>query len=452
MGFSSTWLLAIPLLAFSSSPARSEPPHVFPPGFKWCVATSAHQIEGANSQSDWWDWEADASHIRGGERSGAAADHWNRVAEDIGLMKSLNVQQYRFSVEWAKLEPREGQWDAAALAHYRDEIRQLIAAGIEPLITLHHFTLPRWVAAHGGWEWDGMPAAFEAFTRKIYTELGAGTRDWVTINEPLVVLLGGYVQGIFPPGRKGSIANVQNPLLGMLRAHAAAYHALHELAAAQKTEIRVGMAHHLRVFDPKNSFNPLDHLAAGYLDGAANWAIPTALETGRIQVDIPFQIQVDQEIAGLRGTQDFFGVNYYSRDMVDFNVFRQEPVGRVTHKGSPTNELGWEIYPEGFYRVLKKIGEKFRGRRIVVTENGVADASDQLRGRFIQDHVAQMYRAMTEGVPVDGYCHWSLLDNFEWAEGFAPRFGLVEVDYATQRRAPRPSAQIFSRIAAENGF
>ncbi len=435
-----------------SAKALALPSHVFPSTFKWCVATSAHQIEGGNDQSDWWDFESQPGRIKNGERSGMAADHWNRVAEDVAIMRGMNVGQYRFSVEWAKLETREGVWNAQAFEHYKEELRLLREAGIEPMITLHHFTLPAWVAARGGWEWSGVDQAFQAFTAKVYEELGAGVRDWVTINEPLVTLLGGYVDGIFPPGQKREISGISEPLVGLLRGHAAAYRVLHKMAADRGASIRVGMAHHLRIFDAKNFINPLDHVAAKFLDDAANWAIPSSLESGEIKVQIPLMISLKRKIPGLAGTQDFFGVNYYSRDMVDLNVFRKDPVMRIAKPGSPQNDLGWEIYPDGFYLTLKRIARRFPQKPVIVTENGVADASDRIRGQFIREHVAQMHRAMSEGVPVESYCHWSLLDNFEWAEGFAPRFGLVEIDYSTQKRTPRPSAQVFSKIAGENGF
>jgi len=454
--------------------ARAEKMHSFPEGFKWCVATSAHQIEGNNDQSDWWDWEqrpnvAGSCRIKNCETSGVASDHWNRLEQDIELLKGLHVKQYRFGIEWAKIEPAPGQFDNGAIEHYRDEIRLLEQAGIEPMITLQHFTLPRWVAHEGGWSWVGMPEAFEAFARLVYTEI-AGTcatcRDWITVNEPMVHLGGGYILGITPPGfsdaRFGAhsyfdgvgspteiIKRLKGPLLGMLRSHARVYHALHAEAKARGRDIRIGMAHHVRVFDPKRS-NVLDWLAARVVDDLWNWMLPNALYTGIFQVSIPFMIHEEEEIPGLRGTQDFFGVNYYSRDIVKFKWDHGASLAIEVKKNAPVNDLGWEIYPKGLFRTLLSIHKRYSNLPILITENGTADARDAFRSKFIVEHLTQLQRALKRNVPVEGYCHWSLLDNFEWVEGFSPRFGLYEVNYSTQERIPRASASLFSEIAKHN--
>lgn len=174
----------------------------FPENFKWCVATSAHQIEGNNVHSNWWSFEQKPGKIRDGKHSGIATNHWNRLDEDTTLLADLNVDQYRFSVEWAKLEPQPGHWNHEAFAHYRKELALLSSKGIEPMITLQHFTLPQWVADRGGFEWEGMPEAFETFALRVYQELGSTVRDWITINEPQVMLALGYIEGIHPPEKE----------------------------------------------------------------------------------------------------------------------------------------------------------------------------------------------------------------------------------------------------------
>lgn len=455
----------------------------FPKGFKWCVATAPHQIEGYNTESDWWDWEnlppacdgqACSCTVAGCEKSGAACDHWNRVEEDTSLLRELGVQQYRMGIEWAKVEPREGVIDWAAVMHYREELRLLREAGVEPMITLQHFTMPRWVRAHGGWEWGGMPEAFERWAEFVFTEIAPDVRDWVTINEPLVHLGGGYALGVTPPGLGGNgkgdgprntcsgsyvptptpadVERVIPPMLGLLQSHARAYHKLHAVARAQGKQVRVGIAHHLRVFDPVSKLNPLHLIAAGYFDGFWNWAVPEALRTGVLKVSIPTMISVKETIPGLKGTQDFFGLNYYTRDRVWAKFKNGIQVGLSTSRNVPLNDLCWEIYPEGIYRLLKAVHERFPALPVLITENGLADAEDSRRTRFLQDHLKQIHRAMREGSDVQAYCHWSLLDNFEWVEGFGPRFGLYEVDYETQERKARPSALFYSGVARNNGF
>lgn len=453
------WLQALlTLLTLSSvsgsawAMGKTQPPPdskiQFPSTFKWCVATAAYQVEGNDINSDWWDWEQTPGHIANNDKSGLACDEWNRLPEDIGMMKDLGVGVYRFSVEWAKIEPVEGQYDAAAIAHYQDEIRQLADAGITPFITLHHFTLPRWLRAKGGWEWEGAPDAFEQFTRLVYSKIARGTRDWVTFNEPMVHALKGYVEGTMP-GETRPIDGIFPVIRGLLRAHAQAYHALHELAAEAGADVRVGMAHHLRTFDPYAWINPLDDLMSGIIDQSWNWTVPEALETGRLKLHMLWVANDDEEIPGLKGTQDFIGVNYYSGDLIQFSPSK----GFVTvHHDLPRSDAGWDIYPEGLLRVLQATAKRIPGKPILITENGIADASDTKRPDFIRDHLRYLSQAIQEGIPVEGYCYWAPLDNFEWVDGFTRKYGLYETNFVTQTRTPRGSAKLFHDIIQNEGF
>ena len=421
----------------------------FPKGFKWCVATAAHQVEGNNSNSDWWAWEQIPGKIHQGEKSGAACDHWNRLKQDAQLLKDLNITEYRFSVEWAKIEPEEGRWNWDAVKHYRKELALLRAQGIQPMITLQHFTFPIWISKKGGWKWGGIAPSFAKYASFVMAEIAPDAHDWITINEPMVQLVYGYVKGTFPPGITGEFGNVVEPMIGMLKAHAAAYHAL----KGRKTDVRIGVAHHLRVFTPNWWINPLEQLAAKSFSEVFNWSFLMALETGKLSANIPFALKVDQKISGLQGTQDFLGVNYYSRDMVEIPFPFQISQQRTFVKpGVPTTDMGWEIYPEGFYDLLKEVARRVPGKAIFITENGIADRDDSKRIEFIKAHLTALKKAMDEGVPVEGYCYWSFMDNFEWADGFEPRFGLYAVDYKTQARTPRPSAGFFSKLAKENRF
>jgi beta-glucosidase len=440
-------------LAFllNSAQAATAPRTVeFPQNFKWCVSTAAYQVEGNDSDSDWWDWEQTPGHIANGDKSGMADDEWNRVSEDIGLMKQLGVGVYRFSVEWAKIEPVEGNFDPDVIAHYQDEIKQLQDAGITPLITLHHFTLPRWVRAKGGWEWDGSADAFARFTELAYTQIAPGAHDWITFNEPMVHAMSGYIDGSAPPGEKRAISGIIPVVRGILKAHARAYHLLHSLAAKAGYDVRVGMAHHLRTFDAYNWFNPLDYLSAYLVDNAWNWTIPDALESGKLSFHMLWLANDDEEIQDLQGTQDYVGVNYYTGDLMQFS-FTQ---GFVQHNRDdlPKTDVGWDIYPEGFDRILHKVADRYSGKSILITENGIADSSDAQRPDFIRDHLRVLAHAIDDGIPVEAYCHWSLMDNFEWSLGFTPRFGLFAVDYTTFARVPRASAELYHDIIRDQGF
>jgi beta-glucosidase len=422
----------------------------FPKNFQWCVSTSAHQIEGNNENSDWWAWEQMDGHVRSGDHSGLACDHWGRVSEDVRLLSELRMKSYRLSIEWAKIEPSQGKYDNEVIEHYASEMRELRSVGITPIITLHHFTLPAWIRKNGGWEWEGVQDAFTRFAEIAYTQIAPKNLYWVTVNEPTVNIMEGYYTGIAPPGEKRNMQNISNVFKGMLKAHAQAYHRLHELADRDGSPIRIGMAHNLRYFAPASRFNPLDLLGATLAGKAFNWLIPNALSTGKLKIRYYPWLYLNEKIEGLAGTQDFFGVNYYSSDLIQFSIPNGYSV--LPRTEALKSDLGWDIYPEGIYEVLKQVKSKFPPQPVMILENGVADASDRLRENFLKDHLFQVSRAIQEGVPVEGYCYWSLMDNFEWSEGFRPRFGLYEMDYSTFERKPRHSAEVYRDIAGQNGF
>lgn len=424
----------------------------FPKNFKWCVATSAHQIEGGNIHSDWWQWEQQGK-VANKENTIHAADHWNRVEADADLITKINANAYRFSVEWAKIEPKDGQWDTAVLEHYKNEIKILRLKGIEPLITLHHFTLPNWVAEKGGWEWDMIPKYFERYTAKVYESLNQNgdVHKWITINEPTVFVAAGYLAGTFPPGKIVGLADLKAPFVNILKAHGLAYHMIKKIGAEKKHSTMVTIVHSLRAFDPKRWWHPLDQLITYYIDRIFNWSIITAAVTGELKMNIPFLVDVNEVIPEIKDTSDFIGFNYYNHDLVSFSFKFPFHTFQAT-PGAKTNDLGWEIYPQGIYRIVKEVHQRFPGRPIYITENGLADANDSRRKDYIEDHLIWLHRAISEGAPVEGYCHWSLMDNFEWDKGYEPRFGLFEINYTTQTRKLRPSAKWFADVMLQNSL
>jgi beta-glucosidase len=421
------------------------PAPVLPTNFRFCVSTAAHQVEGQNFNSDWWQWEQVPGHIKNGDTSLVATDSWNHVAEDIANMKSLDVDTYRFSIEWAKIETAPGQFDEAILDRYLSFIDQLKAAGIEPMVTIYHFTLPLWVSSQGGWEWDGIADAFDVFVRHVAARMGTRVTLWITLNEPMSIITAGYMSNVFPPG-KNDIRGIGHPMANMIRAHARAYHALHEILDTDNFKVRVGLAHHLRIFDPKTSINLIDRFIADKFDEIFNWSIPNALINGVFKFTMPFVASADYFIPEAIGTQDFFGINYYSRDMVSLDLRKNPPLIRSVKKGAPVSDLDWEIYPEGISRLIDGIHARNPRMPIWVTENGLADDSDEKRMPFIRAHLAEVAKEINKGITIEGYCHWTLNDNFEWAEGYWPHFGFYALEKGTEKRIPRPSAQAFSDL------
>lgn len=423
----------------------------FPKTFRWCVATAAHQIEGGNTKSDWWQWEQEAGHIANDDKSGRAIDHWNRVPQDTALLKYLGVNTYRLSVEWAKVEPEEGVFDQEVLTHYREEVDLLLAKGIEPMITLIHYTLPQWVAEKGSWEWDGIVPAFERFTERVFEGIGANkVLFWLTFNEPMGILMGGYSVGLIPPGLKKNM-DLERPLTNMLSAHAVAYHTLHRLALQNGQAIQVGIAEHLRVYQPWLSHDPLADALARKTAEVGNWTFLNAADTGILKLNVPLQVNINKKIPQLRKTQDFVGINYYRRCVVGYQC--TPPFINIEGSGgNPLSDNGWEIYPEGIAQVIQETSRRFPGLHQFITENGIADAQDANRTQYMKDHLYHVARMIEEGHPVRGYCFWTLTDNFEWLDGYKTRFGLFETDVTTLKRKPRPSVEFFRYIIARNGF
>jgi beta-glucosidase len=415
----------------------------FPPEFRFGVATAAHQVEGGNDNNDWWDFEQLPGRIADGSRSGRACEHYQRFRDDLALVRELHNDTYRFSVEWARVEPEPGRLDPAALGHYREVVEACRSLGLEPLVTLYHFTLPRWFAARGGWLAAGAVDDFRRYVRAVAAALGPLVRLWVTINEPMVYLYQGYMRGVWPPARH-SLREAIRAGRALVRAHVEAYRALHESPSYRGEAPQVGVAQHLRVFEPARPGHRLDRLVVAAQEAAFNWAFLDSLERGRFYPPLG----AGDRIPGWRPSQDYVGVNYYMRDRVRFTATRPDLLFGLPDLpvGVWRNDLGWEIYPAGLGDVLRQTYRRY-GRPLWVTENGLADAADRSRPAFIAAHLAEVARVLAAGVPVGGYCHWSLYDNFEWAEGFTPRFGLYAVDYATQRRTLREGGRAYADIA-----
>jgi len=385
-------------------------------------ATAAVQIEGGDRNNSWYRW-AEQGRIKDGSSPYRATDHWNRVEEDSDLLQELSQETYRLGVEWSRIEPSEGVFDQQAISHYREELSGLIRRGIRPLVTLHHFSNPLWFEDSGGWLAADAPRRFRRYVNHVVRALGDLVAEWVTINEPNVYLYFGYVEGTWPPGRRSVFAYLRG-LKQMTRAHRQAYDAIHKYYRNRNLTPRVGIALHLRVYDPVKP-TPGARFAA--------WVYRN------LGQDIFFRRMI-------RGHSDFLGINYYSRDMIRFSWNPALLFGRLEVKqGAPTNDLGWEIYPEGLYRVCESYYSRCR-LPIFITENGTCDAADRFRARYVVDHLRQVNYLISSGVPVERYYHWTLVDNFEWMEGESARFGLVACDFKTGTRTIRESGRLYAEI------
>ncbi len=414
----------------------------FPPGFLWGAATSAHQVEGGNTANDWWAWEQ-AGHVR--FRSGAACDHLHRFREDFDLAQSIAHNAHRFSLEWSRIEPRPGEYSDEALAHYGEVIDALLARGIEPVMTVHHFTLPRWLAEQGGWEARGVEDRFVAFVEKVAAAYAGRVRWWITINEPVVLVFKGYLIGQWPPG-VASLPRSMRVYRRLLRAHVLAYEVIHRY----RPDAMVSVAMHALAVSPCNPRRLLDQVSAAGRHYLFNQMFLRGLLDGSLWLPGQFF-----ERLPMKRSLDFIGLNYYTRDFVhntglDLTGLIGNQCGLDHHErvGKRTS-LGWEIYPEGLLEFLKlDAGFKLP---MLITENGIATDDEDDRMLFLMLHVWQIARALGLGLDVRGYLYWSLLDNFEWADGYDnAHFGLIGVDFATQRRTVRPTALRFAELIAKN--
>lgn len=423
----------------------------FPDGFLWGAATSAHQVEGGNRSNDWWRFEQQPGAVRGGERSGEACRHWELYEQDFARAAADGHNAHRLSLEWSRLEPSPGSFDPGAAAHYHEVLASLARHRLTPIVTLHHFTNPLWIADAGGWEARATIDRFEAFVRFCAREFGGEVDWWCTVNEPAVYAFRSYSEGVWPPAVRDdgrALAVIAN----LLEAHGRACAVLRAEdrvdADGDGHATRVGFAKHLVQLEPFAAWSPLDHLRARLEDAVFNEAVLQAQASGEIRLSIPGAKPVRRDLPELRGSFDYVGLNHYTRWGV--RAVGGEP--HVARPGVPLNDLGWEQDPRSLAHAARRAAGV--GGPVLVLEHGTADAHDAFRPRYLVESLIHLADAIADGVPVIGYLHWSLLDNFEWAEGTHGRFGLYRVDFGDPAR-PRirtRSAELFGRIAEANAI
>ncbi len=415
----------------------------FPAAFLWGAATAAHQVEGNNTNNQWWKWEQDG-HTSG--TSGLACDWWGgRWRADFDRAAEGAQNAHRLSVEWSRIQPTPDRWDEGALECYRDMLRGLHKRGMMPMVTLHHFTDPLWLFEQGGWEAENAVPLFERFVRKTVDALKEYCTLWCTINEPNAYALNGCIQGLFPAPHTGLKAAMRTTA-NMLRGHAVAYRTIHEL----QPEVKVGYALHYRPMVARNPRSPLDNLPRNIQYNELNMKFPSGISTGVMRSTLG-----TVKIPEARATQDFFGINYYSVDTIKFDLAAYKTLfgTRFFPEDSDFSETKFIAnIPEGLFDTLQWAAHTYPNLPIIITENGVDDGADRLRPRYVSKHVYQMWRALSRGWPVQGYFHWTLVDNFEWERGWTQKFGLWGLDVATQARIRRPSVDLYASICRENAL
>jgi beta-glucosidase len=414
----------------------------FPEGFLFGCATAAHQVEGG-TVNDWSRWERQPGRIKDGSTAWRAIGHYQRYREDLAELAASGQNAHRFSVEWSRVEPEEGRFDRDVLAHYAEVARTCRALGMEPVVTLHHFTFPLWLADAGGAAAAIAPLRFARFAAACAEALGAHVRWWITVNEPVVLATVGHLRGEWPPGETSVLRSFAT-LRGLARMHAAASIALRAVAHAHSRDAQISVAHHVRGLLPANPASPLDRVVAALPDFVFNRWWLRICRSGRLEPPVGLGTLVP----GLAGSLDYVGLNYYCDDVLSFDLTRPGELfaRQRPQPNRPLSTFGWAIDPGGLRRALHLVHAESGGLPVMVTENGVADHHDELRPDYLVDHLAAVHQAIREGVDVRGYMHWTAWDNFEWTEGYSQRFGLYAVEPDTLQRCAKPSAAIYAEI------
>jgi beta-glucosidase len=455
----------------------------FAEDFLWGAASAAQHIEH-QQPSDWTKFEQDVisqGRTRTDPRPGYAVpghinslDKYSRLVRfkktnydemfdsDFAIAQALGHNSHRFSISWARLFPTEGMEQPAkeGIAFYNEIFASLKEHSIQPVVSLFHFSTPDWFWEEKdglrGWEREDAIHHFETFVGAVVEAFGEHVTIWTTLNEPMTYVFNGYMEGIFPPLEQRDIMGVAPVVAKLLEAHARAYAIVHEDARKRSKAVMVGIAKHTRAFEPLRNWAPLDRLSAAMIDQAFIWDFLDAIQSGVLKM---VNTSLEVELPQLKGTQDYVGVNYYGRFYVESKLF--DLANPKIHFYDPRlpdevrSDLDWAIYPHGFFQVLAATHERY-GKPIYVLENGLADEQDddKRRQQFLVTHIREIWNAINHaGADVRGYMHWSFIDNFEWAEGFSARFGLIRTEYENEfKRAPRPSAYLYRDIINSNGI
>ena len=426
----------------------------FPDGFLWGSASAGHQIEGNNIHSNWWEWEK-LGLVDDGTTSGMACDYWNRWKDDHELMVDLGQQAFRLGLEWARIEPTPGHFDDKALEHYVAILADLRERGLKVCLTLNHWVVPQWFAQRGSWLSPDAMTHWERFVRHVVPAVAPHVDLWVTLNEPMVPVLAGYLGAYHPPTEANPL-HAAKAFRRLLEAHAIAYGVIHQLVphAPDGSATMAGYASAYQQVEPyheSGALRPLENIASKIVARVGFDAWDRSIRSGRVAA--PFGMG---RIAGLKDSTDFVGVNYYMRISVRLNPSSLSNVKSGEYDCPPgieQTEMGWQIYPPGFHAVLTRVSREM-SKPIFITENGCCDSGDEMRRRYLLSHLSAVHKSIADGADIRGYLHWSFMDNFEWREGFEKRFGLVAMDHDDPglTRKPRDSAYMLKAIIEANAI
>lgn len=410
--------------------------------FMFGTATSSTQIEGGDRNNTWYQWCEDG-RIWDSSNCVRACDHWDRIDEDTELLKKLHVQTHRMSLEWSRIQPAAESFSEEAIQHYRYEIQLLLDNNIKPLISLHHFSDPIWFQEMGGWSKSENSDIYIQYVKYVVEKLGDLVCEWVTFNEPNVYIIFGYLLGIFPPGKR-NVAETFKLIGELIHVHIRIYDLIHKTRSEFGFEGKtmVGAAIHFRIFD---GITYSGKLTAKFVDYIFHELFVTGMTKGKLT----FPLKNKHRKIRKGKYMDFLGVNYYTRNIVEFAFDPSNYFYRFMHDNSLNkSDLNWDIYPKGIYRVCKRYYKKCH-IPIYITENGISDKYDNRRPNFIIQHLAYIHKAIKEGIPVKRYYHWTLMDNFEWTEGETAKFGLYHCNFENQERTARNSAELYANICRE---
>jgi len=438
----------------------------FPEGFLWGVATASYQIEGSPladgaGMSIWHTFSHTPGNVKNGHTGDVACDHYSRYKEDIKLMKELGVKAYRFSVSWSRIIPEgTGKVNQKGVDFYNRLIDELLKENIVPFVTMYHWDLPFALQVKGGWANKDIADWFGEYSEILFRNFGDRVKHWITLNEPWVVAFIGHLFGIHAPGIK-DIYVTFHVVHNLLKAHSKAV----EIFRSTVKDGKIGITLNNTAVTPASD-NEEDKLAALTMHQMNNYPLflnpifkgnyPERV-LGLAKDFLPKSFEED--LPKIQKPIDFVGINYYFGSMVKYDPDSLMNV-KVISRDLPKTEMGWEIEPEGFYRILKGVQDEYNPKEVYVTENGAAfsdilegeEVHDEERMDYLQKHFEQAYKAIEDGVKLKGYFVWSLMDNFEWAEGYSKRFGIVYIDYPTQKRFIKDSGRWYKKVIQNNGL
>lgn len=425
----------------------------FPKPFLWGVASSEYQGSGSVTckNANWTEWEKNPEHIRSGGASKKSNRHFNVIQRTINQLKELGCNTYRFSVDWSLVEPREGVVNEAVITHYGRIINHLIKAKIQPVITLYHFSHPKWFENKGGFENEDNIKYFVRFARRIFNRYSDRVKYWITINEPGVYAMHGYFKGTFPPGKattifeKGSLNLVAKVTSNLLYAHHAAYAALKN--CKRGASCHVGITH--QFFQCEVTDDALKEIAQFYELGYHKM-IYDCLKTGKFELSHPVWGEAGvRELKPAQKMMDFIGIDYYTSPLITLESALKKQTTCRSENGEYMTDMGYRSYPEGLKKVLKECYQDL-GLPILITGCGIPDREDTHRAQWIREHLQAVHQAIQEGVIIKGFCYWTLNDCWEWNEGFSPKFGLYEYNFNTHQPKLRSGAREYMRIIQQN--